>query len=189
MIINKTILLIGGFLFFLLAINLAYYIPDFLQNQEKTDFNLFKVKKHLHFEKIVNLTKQDIFLSMANVEDYPKILPNNVREINIINSTDNVIFAKERVGESIVEIEFLVKHELIPFERQTIEILSGDAKGTNITIIFKDVDSGTQISTDVEMRITGPIAIFVSTLHLVNLHSAMNTLITAFEEYTKNQLQ
>ena len=58
-----------------------------------------KVEKKIGFTRIVNVDKLALFETMADIRNYPKILPNNVISVNIINQSENVIFAKETISE------------------------------------------------------------------------------------------
>ena len=148
---------------------------------------LYKMDKKLHFENIVHSNKEEFFSSMVNVKDYPKVLPNNIKSVVIINQTENKIFAKEIISELNIEGEFLVSHYFEPYDKHIIEIKDGNLAGTKISISYESIEDETKVTTDVELHLEGPFAIFFKTLTESNLESAMNTVLTAFDTYTNDK--
>ena len=132
--------------------------------------------------KEVELDKIDIFNTMTDVQNYPKILPQNVISVNIINQTKNVIFAEEEVIENHLRLKINVKHTFIPYEKHTIEILNGDAKGTKIIQTFEENNSLTKITTKIDFKLSG-ILEFVKYFAQSNLEHAMNTVLDNFITY------
>jgi len=145
-----------------------------------------KFSRHMVLTQISDVHRTDIFEAMADVEKYPIILPKNISEITIINRTNNLIFAEEVISEHGIEIKLLVKHEIFPPEKQTIEILNGFAKGTKIAITFYEVGSTTTISSDVSLITSGPASI-TNFMSVSNFESAYSTVIRSFEDYLKKE--
>lgn len=138
-------------------------------------------------DSIVELTdvnKKDIFLTMADIKEYPKILPDNYISVDIINDTNGTIFAKEEVQQMGIRTKMLVKHEIIPYSKHILTILDGDAKGSTITETFDGNDSHTRLTTDIDVHLHGILSPFAS-LTKSNLDSAVNTVISKFVDYTK----
>lgn len=139
--------------------------------------------------KMVDVDKKKLFITMADVENYPKILPNNVLSVEIVNKTNDHIvtelYVKEKVFESGVTVTFLVKHTIVPYIKHIIEIEDGDAKGTKITVNFREVGSKTEVTTEAEIRIHGILSPF-GLLARPNLESALNAMIDNFVDYAKN---
>ena len=136
------------------------------------------------FVKIVDVKKEDIFKTMAKINDYPKILPGNYVSVNIINQTNNTIYAEEEVAEIGIKTKMLVRHTIIPYKIHVLEVLNGDAKGTKISEIFEDNGSSTKLTTTLEIHAHGLLAPFAF-IPKSNLESAMGTVITNFVKYTK----
>jgi len=132
--------------------------------------------------------KEKIFDVMADIENYPKVLPENVISINIINQTQpnlaQIIFAEETLIESGVVATQIVKHSIRPYEQHIVYVMSGDAEGTKIVLKFKDEGDKTKITAEVEIRIKGILALF-GHLARSNFESAINTTIDNFIEYSK----
>ena len=86
----------------------------------------------LTITRIVEVEREKYFKIMADVKNYPVVLPGNIESIKIIEETDSTIIAEEIIFEQGIRTTLLVKHTFVPYEKHTIEILDGDAKGTKI---------------------------------------------------------
>jgi len=145
---------------------------------------LLTIENNYHFEKIVDVDRERIFNVMAQLENYPTIFPENYVSVIIINQTDNVIFSQETVKEAGIQVTINAKHSIIPYEKHEIEILSGDAKGSKILAVFKEVDSNTKIDVKIEMKLSGLLTPFAY-LPKQNIDHALNTIFTTFTTYSK----
>ena len=135
-------------------------------------------------ESTFNVEKEIIFNIMANVGNYPKILPQNIISVEIIEEEDNVIMAKEVLMERGIKITILAKHTLTPYSEHIIEIMDGDAKGTKIKQTFTDNEGSTKISTEVELKLKGIInSMYYLPKH--NFEHAIGTVNTNFVEYAE----
>ena len=143
-------------------------------------------KKIIEFEtsRLVDVPNNRIFNVMADIENFPNILPENVVSVNIVNKTDNEITAEEELFEAGIKTKLLVKHTIKPYSQHIIEIIDGDAEGTKITQYFESVDSQTKLTTKVSLNVKGVTSI-VAFLPEANLVHAMNTVISHFVEYSK----
>jgi len=134
------------------------------------------------------VNKEKIFNVMADIENYPNVLPENVISVNIINQTQpglsQIIFAEETLIERGVVVTQIVKHDIFPYEQHIVSVMSGDAEGTKIVLKFKDEDDKTKITAEVKIRIKGILAPF-GFLARSNIESAINTTIDNFIEYSK----
>ena len=137
--------------------------------------------------KETEVNKERIFDVMADIENYPNVLPENVISIKIINQTQGItkiIFAEETLIERGVVITQIVKHEIFQYEQHTITVMDGDGEGTKIVLKFNEEDEKTKITAEVKIRIKGILAPFAQ-LARNNLESAINTTIDNFIEYSK----
>ena len=138
----------------------------------------------LEIVKQVDIDKEKIFLIMTDLENYTKVLPRNIKSIEIIEDSDNVILAEYEVVEAGITSKLLVQHIMYPYYEHTIEVMDGDAKGTKITQKFTDTDSVTTIHTLVELDLKGILSPF-GFLPKGNLEHASNTIVTSFIDYAK----
>jgi len=133
--------------------------------------------------------KEKIYDVMADIENYPNVLPENVISIKIINQTKHgvaqVIFAEQTLIERGVVVTQIVKHGIFPYEGwHIVTVMSGDAAGTQIHLKFKDEGDKTKITGEVKIRIKGILAPF-GQLEIGDLESATYTTIDNFIEYSK----
>lgn len=142
--------------------------------------------KKISFVRVVDLGKKDIFNTMADLENYPQILPDNFVSIKILNKTGNVIYAESVVTERGITTKLLEKHTIIPYDKHVMEILSGDAKGTIITETYEETGLSTNLSTDIDMHLEGVLIIF-KFLPSAEIEHAANTVITKFVDYKKHE--
>ena len=134
--------------------------------------------------RLVDVPNNRIFDVMANIENFPNILPENIVSVNILNKTDNEIIAEEELFEAGIKTKLLVKHTIKPYSQHIIEIIDGDAEGTKITQYFESVDSQTKLTTKVNLNVKGVTSI-IAFLPEANLVHAMNTIVSHFVEYSK----
>ena len=138
----------------------------------------------LEIIKEVDIEKEKIFLVMTDLENYPKVLPRNIKSIDIIEQSDNVILAEYTVVEAGVYSKLLVQHKMYPYYEHVMEVMDGDAKETKVTQKFTDTNSITTINTIIEFDLKGILSPF-SFLPKGNLEHAANTILTNFVDYAQ----
>ena len=138
----------------------------------------------LEIIKEVDIEKEKIFLVMTDLENYPKVLPRNIKSIDIIEQSDNVILAEYTVVEAGVYSKLLVQHKMYPYYEHVMEVMDGDAKETKVTQKFTDTNSITTINTIIEFDLKGILSPF-SFLPKGNLEHATNTILTNFIDYAQ----
>ena len=132
--------------------------------------------------------KEEAFLIMTDVKNYPKILPKNIVSVNIINRVDNTVLAEYELIEHGIRTKLLAEHTMYPYDKHILEIMDGDAKGTKLIQDFTTVECNesvgkcTQIASRVELNLGGILTPF-GFLPKLNLDHAFNTIITSFEMY------
>ena len=143
-----------------------------------------KPVSELEIIKEVDIEKEKIFLVMTDLENYPKVLPRNIKSIDIIEQSDNVILAEYTVVEAGVYSKLLVQHKMYPYYEHVMEVMDGDAKETKVTQKFTDINSITTINTIIEFDLKGILSPF-SFLPKGNLEHAANTILTNFIDYAQ----
>ena len=183
---NKTDKIIIIFYIFL-ASSYGLYVVTYDVGIDESLLELVTpIKKTTEFEisRLVDVPNNRIFDVMANVENFPNILPENVVSVNIVNKTDNEIIAEEELFEAGIKTKLLVKHTIKPYSEHIIEIIDGDAEGTKITQYFESVDSQTKLTTNVNLKVKGVTSI-IAFVPETNLVHAINTVISHFVQYSK----
>ena len=182
---NKTDKIILIFYIFL-ASSFGLYVFTYDVGLEESLLEVVTPKKITEFEtsRLVDIPNNRIFNVMANVENFPNILPENVVSVNILDKTDNEIIAEEELFEAGIKTKLLVKHTIKPYSEHIIEIIDGDAEGTKITQYFESVDSQTKLTTNVNLKVKGVTSI-IAFVPETNLVHAINTVISHFVQYSK----
>ena len=183
---NKTDKIIIIFYIFL-ASSVGLYVITYDVGIDESLLELVTpIKKTTEFEisRLVDVPNNRIFDIMANIENFPNILPENVVSVNIVNKTDNEIIAEEELFEAGIKTKLLVKHTIKPYSEHIIEIIDGDAEGTKITQYFESVDSQTKLTTNVNLKVKGVTSI-IAFVPETNLVHAINTVISHFVQYSK----
>lgn len=124
----------------------------------------------------INSELSQVFSIMTNIQEYPKIFPKNVISVEIINSTENVIFAKEVLKFRGNEGVFTVKHTLEKNKSHVIEIFNGDVKSTKIIQLFNQDGDSTEIITKIDLKLVFKRYSWAGADSIVSERSIGNTL-------------
>ena len=190
---NKIILIFYIFLASSFVLYVFTYDVSFIHPRSeeviRLDESLLEVitpQKITEFEtsRLVDVPNNIIFDVMANVENFPNILPENIVRVTILNKINNEIIAEEELFEAGIKIKLLVKHTIKPYSEHIIEIIDGDAEGTKITQYFESSGSQTKLTTNVDLNVKGATSL-IAFLPESNLVHAINTVISRFVEYSK----
>ena len=159
---------------------------DYSFKNEITIIDLWpKIEETHNFDhtKIVNVNKKTIFNVLTDVEGYTKVLPNNVLSVKIINKTNNLIYAEEKVGMYKIGLTVQVKHTLKPYDEHIVEILDGDARGTIIIQTFNEINNtATEINTLIKPNFH-IILVPLNHLPLSEKIHLVDVVINKFEDY------
>ena len=135
--------------------------------------------KEVDHDRILQIDREKIFLSFADVENYPSVLPENVVSVKIIDKTVDYILVEYVLKEGPFNATLSAKHIIDPYNSQIVEIIDGEAKGTKIIQTFSDDPSGVLINTKVTLELSG-FLIPVSWIPEQSFIHAMDTIISAF---------
>ncbi len=98
--------------------------------------------------KLINLaTKYD---------DFPKYLPDQIKSVDIIEKTSSYTITEETLHlSSVISKSFIqqTKHYSLQNDILKSEILSGPAKGSIIEIIFSEIDVGTSVHANIDVKL------------------------------------
>ena len=98
--------------------------------------------------KLINLaTKYD---------DFPKYLPDQIKSVDIIEKTSSYTITEETLHlSSVISKSFIqqTKHYSLQNDILKSEILSGPAKGSIIEITFSEIDVGTSVHANIDVKL------------------------------------
>jgi len=121
---------------------------------------------------------------MTNLENYPKILLNNIKSVDILEQENLTAIAEFYIIEKGIGSKILAKQTIYPYSKHVIEVIDGDAKGTKITQIFSEKNSITTIDTKIDLNFKGILSVFAY-LPRNNLEHASNTVVSTFLDYAE----
>lgn len=154
----------------------------------RTGINTNYVTIAFELIKITDLPKEVIFNAILNVDEYSKILPNNIIYTKILSDTtsgfERIIFVEEKFFESGITSVLTIKHTFFDTDFHKVEIMSGDAIGTTIEQEFIKIDNGTKIKTEAQIKIKGILAPF-GALTKGNMESGLDSALESFIAYAK----
>jgi len=201
--VNKTDKIIIIFYIFL-GSSFGLYVLSYDAGLDESLLEVVTPKKITEFEtsRLADIAQTRIFDIMADVENFPNVLPENIVSVNILSKTDNEIIAEEELFEAGIKVKLLVKHTIKPYSEHIIEIIDGDAEGTTITQYYESMDCEnplndcsnpyshiiqfpqTKITTNVDLKVKGVTSV-VAFVPEDQLSHAINTVTSLFIDYSK----
>ncbi len=174
------------FFYIFLAISFTgviFYFDSMYPTTELLDI-LPKPVKELEIITETKIEKNKIFLIMTDLENYPKVLMNNIKSVKILEQTNSTIIAEFDVIEKGISSKLTAKQTIYPYSKHVMEVIEGDAKGTKVTQIFSEKNLITTINTKVDLNLEGILSVF-GYLPKNNLEHAANSVVTSFVTYAK----
>lgn len=93
---------------------------------------------------------------ITDFENYPNLLPEQLKSIEILENVDNQIFTREEIFFStIIKKPFEQKsvHKIIMPDKLETEIISGPAKGTKLYLLLEKRDSETTVKIKIDLKL------------------------------------
>jgi len=138
-----------------------------------------------HFEKIVEIEKDEIFNLISNRTIYSLIFPEKILNVEII---DDISYSKTSVMTFHVfgiNIPSQIQHKSTDNSLQIISVLNGPAKGSKIILSFSELDSKTKIDAVIFLKFEKPISLLTSNMGENDFREIFNQGIEAFVDYNK----
>ena len=89
-------------------------------------------------------------------DDFPKYLQDQIKSVDIIEKTSSYTITEETLHlSSVISKSFIqqTKHYSLQNDILKSEILSGPAKGSIIEIIFSEIDVGTSVHANIDVKL------------------------------------
>ena len=128
----------------------------------------------------------DLMDLMSNFESYRVFLPQQLRDINIIEkNSEHTIIELTLMFSTILkkEIKIKVLHKILSENQVKLEIISGTGKGSMANIKFEEVESVTNVIVDLNLELGLKMKIFLPIIKktykqvLMSIFYKMNTII------------
>ena len=112
-------------------------------------------------EKIVNNNRNDVFEIFSNFENYQRIIPQHYPSVRVRSMRGDVSVVEEHLILGDVELLIMTKHvSQKPIFHEMI-VIGGDAKGSRIKQEFIELENGTKVLVDVDLKFKGKMKISV----------------------------
>jgi len=135
--------------------------------------------------KITDLETERIFNVMADVENYPLVLPENISSVNKLEETDSSLLYEMTAHESGLEATILVRHDLFPYDEQILTVIDGDAKNTVIHQKFQNQGNSTKLISNIDIHLTG----ILTPIQYIPKHNFSNAMDSALSEFIAYSLE
>ncbi len=110
-------------------------------------------------EKIVNANRDVVFQIFSNYENYQKLIPQHFPSVRIRSVRGNVSVVEEHLNLGKKELLIMAKHVSEEPILHEIFVIGGDAKGSHIKQEFIQLEKGTKILVDVDLKFGGKMRI------------------------------
>ncbi len=112
-------------------------------------------------EKIVNNNRNDVFEIFSNFENYQRIIPQHYPSVRVRSMRGDVSVVEEHLILGDMELLIMAKHiSQKPIFHKMI-VIGGDVKGSKIEQEFIELENGTKVLVDVDLKFKGKMKISV----------------------------
>ena len=112
---------------------------------------------NLQFQTDSPIEPEKLMSYITNFESYQKFFPNQIKEVKILDRQNNEITTEETIiFSTLIKSTFVQKshHKIISDTELHTKIIEGPAKGSVIKIICMKNDQGSQITFDVDLKLS-----------------------------------
>jgi ribosome-associated toxin RatA of RatAB toxin-antitoxin module len=110
-------------------------------------------------EKIVKNDRNEVFEIFSNFENYQRIIPQHYPSVRIRSMRGDVSVVEEHLILGDLELLIMAKHVSQKPILHEIIVIGGDAKGSQIRQEFIELEKGTKILIDVDLKFKGKMKI------------------------------
>jgi len=110
-------------------------------------------------EKIVDAKRESVFEILSNFENYQKLLPQHYPSVRVRSIRGDVSVVEEHLNLGEKELLIMAKHVTTEPILHEVFVIGGDAKGSHIKQEFIELEKGTKILVDVDLKFKGKLKI------------------------------
>ena len=112
-------------------------------------------------EKIIKKDRNTVFEIFSNFENYQRIIPQHYPSIRIRSMRGDTSVVEEHLILGDMELVIMAKHVSQKPIIHEIFVIGGDAKGSKIKQEFIELENGTKVLVDVDLKFKGKMKISV----------------------------
>ena len=110
-------------------------------------------------EKIVQNNRNEVFEIFSNFENYQRIIPQHYPSVRIRSMRGDVSVVEEHLILGDLELLIMAKHVSQKPILHEVIVIGGDVKGSRIRQEFIELEKGTKILVDVDLKFKGKMKI------------------------------
>ena len=110
-------------------------------------------------EKIVHTKRETTFELFSNFENYQKLFPQHFPSIRVRSIRDNISVVEEHMNFGGDELVIMAKHVTNEPTLHEIFVIGGDAKGSHFKEEFLEIQEGTKVIVNVDLKFKGKMKI------------------------------
>ena len=145
-----------------------------------------KTMSRFSFEKIVDVDRDKFFALSTNYEKFVEILPDYFKDLEIIESNDNVTKIFERLSFLGKTVDVTTEHIVEKPDRHIVRILDGQAKGTVFDEKYEKDGNKTKVTIEVDFVLSGSLKI-LGMFAKNKIRKSMEEVLDEFANYAKTQ--
>ena len=142
----------------ILGVTLVLFLVVFLQPAF--------AERQFSFEKVVDINKNTLQNSLTDLDSLQKIFPQNVKSVESKFETEEKSYAKMTIGLGGFSINSDIELTNHPDSKHTIEIISGDLRGTKLITALTETwgfdgvpNQGTVVEIDMTLHTSGYLSL------------------------------
>ncbi|QLH06640.1 SRPBCC family protein [Nitrosopumilus ureiphilus] len=110
-------------------------------------------------QRIVDAKRETVFETFSNFENYSKLFPQHFPSIRVRSVRNNVSVVEEYLNLGDKEFLIMAKHVSDAPTSHDVFVIGGDAKGSVFKEKFLELENGTKIIVEVDLKIKGKLKI------------------------------
>jgi len=110
-------------------------------------------------ERIINAERESVFEIFSNFENYPKLFPQHFPSIRVRSIRNNVSVVEEYLNLGDKEFLIMAKHVSDAPVSHDVFVIGGAVKGSVFKEKFLELENGTKIIVEVNLKIKGKLKI------------------------------
>ena len=144
-----------------------------------------KTMPRFSFEKIVDVDRDKFFALSTNYEKFVEILPDYFKDLEIIETNDNVTKIFERLSFLGKTVDVTTEHIVEKPDRHIVRMLDGQAKGTVFDERYEKFGDKTKVTIQVDFVLSGGLKV-LGIFAKSKIKNSMEKVLDEFANYAKN---
>ena len=137
------------------------------------------------FEKIVDVDRDKFFALSTNYEKFVEILPDYFKDLEIIETNDNVTKIFERLSFLGKTVDVTTEHIVEKPDRHIVRMLDGQAKGTVFDERYEKFGDKTKVTIQVDFILSGGLKV-LGIFAKNKIKNSMEKVLDEFANYAQS---